>query len=125
MEGEEPEAKEDSEVEKQPKTEGQSQEEVKTEKTFQTGEQAQVPDEKLVDGIVADEPLKPVTNLPIKDGIAGRGEERKLADGVKERVSVKEKLAQMTARIGRDKAYGHKTAENTDIKTNKGKEESL
>ncbi|MDE7425919.1 MAG: DUF3849 domain-containing protein [Lachnospiraceae bacterium] len=126
MEEEEPEeTKEDSEVEIQPKTEEQSQEEVKTEKTFQTGEQAQVPDEKLVDGIVADEPLKLVTNLPIKDGITGHGEERKLADGVKERVSVKEKLAQMTARIGRDKAYGQKTAENTDIKKNKGKEESL
>ena len=128
MEGEEPEtgeSKEDSEVEKQPKTEGQSKEEAKTEKPFQTGEQAQVPDEKLVDGIVADEPFKPVTNLPMEDGIAGHGEERKLADGVKERVSVKEKLAQMTAKIGRDKAYGQKTAENTDIKKNKGKEESL
>ena len=128
MDGEEPqtgEAKEDSKVEKQPETEGQSKEEVKTEKPFQTGEQAQVPDEKLVDGIVANEPFKPVTNLPMKDGIAGHGEEKKSADGVKGRVSVKEKLAEMSAKIGRDKAYGQKKAENTDIKKNKGKEESL
>ena len=84
-----------------------------------------MPDEKLEDGIVADEPLKPVINLPVTDKVTGHGEERKLADGVKERVSVKEKLAQMTAKIGKDKAYGQKTAENTDIKKNKGKEESL
>ena len=126
MEEEEPEeTKEDSEVEIQPKTEEQSQEEVKTEKTFQTGEQAQVPDEKLVDGIVANEPFKPVTNLPMKDGIAGHGEEKKSADGVKGRVSVKEKLAEMSAKIGRDKVYGHKTQEKFESIKSKEKEESL
>ena len=88
--------------------------EAETEKQLQTEQQ-----------IVPNEPLKPVINLPVTDKVTGYGEEKKLADGVKERVSVKEKLAQMTAKIGRDKAYGQKTAENTDIKKNKGKEESL
>lgn len=102
MEEEEPEeSKEDSEIEE-------------AEKQVQTEQQ-----------IVPNEPLKPVINLPVTDKVTGYGEEKKLADGVKERVSVKEKLAQMTAKIGRDKAYGQKTAENTDIKKNKGKEESL
>ena len=104
MEGDEPEEpKEDSEIE-----------EAETEKQVQTEQQ-----------IVPNEPFKPVINLPVTDKVTGDGEEKKLADGVKERVSVKEKLAQMTAKIGKDKAYGQKTAENTDIKKNKGKEESL
>lgn len=68
---------------------------------------------------------KPVINLTVTDKVTGHGEERKLADGIKERISVKEKLAQMAAKIGRDKACGQKTAENTDIKKSKGKEESL
>lgn len=71
--------------------------------------------------IVPNEPLKPVINLPVTDKVTGHGEERKLADGVRERISIKEKLAQMTAKIGRDKANGQKTAQNTDIKKSKGK----
>lgn len=64
-------------------------------------------------------------NLPVTDKVTGHGGERKLADGAKERISIKEKLAQMTAKIDRDKACGQKTAENTDKKKSKGKEESL
>ena len=125
--GEEPktEEKEDLETEKPPETGEQSKEEIKAEKQLQTEPQAQMPSEKPVHGIVSNEPLKPVTNLPFKDKVTGYGEERKPADVVKERVSVKEKLAQMTARIGRDKACGQKTAENTDIKKSRVKEESL
>lgn len=68
---------------------------------------------------------KPVINLPVTDKVTGHGEERKLADGVKARISIKDKLAQMTAKIGRDKANGQKTQERSEGIKSKGKEESL
>lgn len=88
--------------------------EAETEKQLQTEQQ-----------IVPNEPLKPVINLPVTDKVTGHGEERRLADGVRERISIKEKLAQMTAKIGRDRAYGQKTQERSEGIKSKGKEESL
>lgn len=48
-----------------------------------------------------------------------------LADSSRGRVSVKEKLAEMSAKIGRNKANVQKSVEKPDITKGKGKEESL
>lgn len=51
--------------------------------------------------------------------------EQMLADSSRGRVSVKEKLAEMSAKIGRNKANVQKSVEKPDITKGKGKEESL
>ena len=75
--------------------------------------------------VVADEPLKPAAGFLMSDRIAEHEKEKMLADGSRGRVSVKEKLAQMSAKIGRDKAGVRKSVENQDLVKGKGKEESL
>ncbi|MCI8409125.1 MAG: DUF3849 domain-containing protein [Lachnospiraceae bacterium] len=82
-------------------------------------------EEDIESGKELETEVKSVINLPVTDKVTGHGEERKLADGIRERVSIKEKLAQMTAKIGRDKAYGQKTQERSEGIKSKGKEESL
>ena len=48
-----------------------------------------------------------------------------VADSSKSRISVKEKLAEMSARINKDKAGVQKSLEKPDMAKMKGKEESL
>ena len=74
---------------------------------------------------VADEPLKPVSSFLMSESIAEHGKEQMLADSSRGRVSVKEKLAEMSAKIGRNKANVQKSVEKPDITKGKGKEESL
>lgn len=74
---------------------------------------------------VAEEPLKPVASFLMSERIAEHDKERMLADGSKGRVSVKEKLAEMRARLGRDKVDVQKTLENSNLEKIKIKEESL
>ena len=64
---------------------------------------------------VADEPLKPVASFLMSERIAEHDKERMLADGSRGRVSVKEKLAEMKARLGKDKVDVQKTLEKSNI----------
>lgn len=74
---------------------------------------------------VAEEPLKPVAVFLMSERIAEHDKERMLADGSRGRVSVKEKLAEMKARLGKDKVDVQKTLEKSNIEKIKIKEESL
>ncbi len=71
----------------------------------ESDEQSDVSEEatekSTVDRQVADEPMKPVASFTMSERIAEYGKEHMMADGVKGRVSVKEKLAEMSARIGK------------------------
>ncbi len=69
---------------------------------------------------VADAPFKPQINRAVSEKVAEHGKERMLADSLRGRISVKEKLAEM-----RERAYGQKQPEKPDISKGKGKEESL
>ena len=74
---------------------------------------------------VAEEPLKPVASFLMSERIAEHDKERMLADGSGGRVSVKEKLAEMRARLGKNKVDVQKTLEKSNIAKIKIKEESL
>lgn len=74
---------------------------------------------------VAEEPLKTVASFLMSERIAEHDKERMLADGSKGRVSVKEKLAEMRARLGKNKVDVQKTLEKSNIAKIKIKEESL
>ncbi len=74
---------------------------------------------------VAEEPLKPVAVFLMSERIAEHDKERMLADGSRGRVSVKEKLAEMKARLGKDKVDVQKTLEKSNREKIKIKEESL
>ena len=75
--------------------------------------------------LVADKPMKPLESFTMSEHIGEHGRERMLADGSKSRFSVKEKLAEMSARINKDKAGVSKSLEKPDMAKMKGKEESL
>ncbi len=83
----------------------------------ENGEQSELPDTDMV----ADAPAKPVASWTMSERIAEHEKSRMLADGSRGRVSVKEKLAEMSARLGKDKVGVQKP----DIPRFKGKEESL
>lgn len=87
-----------------------------------SGEQQEIDTEEMQDnvGAVADEPFKPTLNRAVSEKVAEHGKERMLADNPRGRISVKDKLAEM-----REKAYGQKILEKSDISKSKGKEESL
>ena len=53
------------------------------------------------------------------------GKPELVADASKSRISVKEKLAEMSARINKDKAGVQKSLEKSNMAKMKGKEESL
>ena len=74
---------------------------------------------------MAEEPLKTVAGFLMSERIAEHDKERMLADGSKGRVSVKEKLAEMRARLGKNKVDVQKTLEKSNIAKIKIKEESL
>lgn len=74
---------------------------------------------------VADEPLKPGASFLMSECIAEHDKERMLADGSRGRVSVKEKLAEMRARLGKNKVDVQKALEKSNIAKIKIKEESL
>ena len=74
---------------------------------------------------VADEPLKPVASFLMSERIAEHDKERMLADGSRGQVSVKKKLAEMRARLGKNKVDVQKTLEKSNIAKIKIKEESL
>ena len=80
-------------------------------------EQSELPDTDMV----ADAPAKPVASWTMSERIAEHEKSKMLADGSRGRVSVKEKLAEMSARLGKDKAGVQKP----DMAKSKGKEESL
>ena len=63
--------------------------------------------------------------LLMSERIAEYDKERMLADGSRGRVSVKEKLVEMKARLGKDKVDVQKTLEKSNIEKIKIKEESL
>ena len=90
-------------------------------------EQAQEnePDKEKDEQAVADEPVKPVASFLMSERIAEHDKDRMLADGSRGRVSVKEKLAEMRARLGKDKVDVKKTLEKSNIAKIKIKEESL
>lgn len=92
-----------------------------------SGEQQEIDIEEMQDSVeaVADESFKPTFNRAVSEKVAEHGKERMLADSPRGRISIKEKLAEMTAKLGKDKAYGQKTPEKPDISKGKGKEESL
>ncbi len=73
--------------------------------------------------LVADKPMKPVASFKISEHIGEN--EKMLANGSKSRISVKEKLAEMSARISKDKVGVQKTLEKSDMAKMKVKEESL
>ena len=83
----------------------------------ENGEQSELPDTDMV----ADAPAKPVAMWTMSERIAEHEKSRMLVDGSRGRVSVKEKLAEMSARLGKDRAGVQKP----DIAKGKGKEESL
>ena len=87
-----------------------------------SGEQQEIDTEEMQDGVeaVADEPCKPTFNRAVSDKVAEHGKERMLADSPRGRISIKEKLAEM-----RDKAYGQKTPEKSEMQKGRGKEEML
>ena len=74
---------------------------------------------------VTDELLKPVASFLMSERITEHDKERMLADGSRGRVSVKEKLAEMKARLGKDKVDVQKTLKKSNIEKIKIKEESL
>lgn len=74
---------------------------------------------------VAEEPLKPVASFLMSERIAEHDKERMLADSSRGRVSVKEKLAEMRARLGKEKVDVQKTLEISNMAKIKIKEESL
>ena len=86
----------------------------------QENEQDRTEDEQA-----ADEPVKPVASFLMSERIAEHDKERMLADGSRGRVSVKEKLAEMRAGLGKDKVDVQKTLEKSNIAKIKIKEESL
>ena len=75
--------------------------------------------------LVADKPMKPVESFTMSERIVEHEKIRMLADGSKGRISVKEKLAEMSARISKDKVGVQKTLEKPDMAKMKVKEESL
>ena len=81
----------------------------------ENGEQSEMPDTDMV----ADAPAKPVASWTMSERIAEHRGEKKLADGQKGRISIKEKLAEM-----KEKASGQKISDKPELK-GKGKEESL
>ena len=83
----------------------------------ENGEKSELTDTDMV----ADAPAKPVAMWTMSERIAEHEKSRMLADGSKGRVSVKEKLAEMSARLGKDRVGVQKP----DIVKGKGKEESL
>ena len=74
---------------------------------------------------MTDELLKPVASFLMSERITEHDKERMLADGSRGRVSVKEKLAEMKARLGKDKVDVQKTLKKSNIEKIKIKEESL
>ena len=77
--------------------------------------------ERLSEDIVADAPAKPVVSWTMSEHIAEHKKSRMLADSSKGRVSVKKKLAEMSARLDKDKA----DVQKLEMAKCKGKEESL
>ena len=96
-------------------------------KAGERGGQAQEnePDRAEDEQAVADEPIKPVAGFLMSERIAEHDKDRMLADGSRGRVSVKEKLAEMRAGLGKDKVDVQKTLEKSNIAKIKIKEESL
>ena len=92
-----------------------------------SGEQREIDMVEMQDGmgVVADEPFKPTFDRTIVENAAVYGKEQMLADSPRERISVKEKLAEMTAKLGREKAYGQRVPEKSEQHKGKGKEEIL
>ena len=76
--------------------------------------------EKGKPDMVADESAKPVASWTMSERIAEHNGEKKLADGQKGRISIKEKLAEM-----KEKVSGQKTPEKLELGKGKRKEESL
>ena len=83
----------------------------------ENGGQSEIPDTDMV----ADAPAKPVASWTMSERIAEHGKSRMFAESTRGRVSVKEKLAEMSARLGKDK----KCVQKLDMVKSKGKEESL
>lgn len=70
--------------------------------------------------VVGDGALKLVETWAVSERITECKQGRRLANRVKEHVSIKEKLAKM-----KEKAYDQKLSENFDIAKSRRKEESL
>ncbi len=90
----------------------------------ENGEPSDVPENGKTE-LVADEPMKPVASFTMSERIVDHERNRMLADGSKGRISVKEKLAEMSARINKDKAGVQRTLEKPDTAKMKGKEECI
>jgi hypothetical protein len=70
--------------------------------------------------MVVDISAKPVISWTMSECIAEHAKSRMLADSFRSRVSVKGKLAKMSARLGKDR----EAAQKLDMVKIKGKEES-
>lgn len=91
----------------------------------ESGSQEKKEDTEISSSLTDDDSVKPVIAGSVSERIAGIQRERERADRPGGRISVREKLAEMNARIGRERAGGLKQQDNSEIGRSKGKEAIL